>query len=289
MIGSGLERYDLIMQTFLPFPDFAASAAVLDGPRLGKQRVETLQILRALTVPDYGWQRHPAVRMWMGHVPALVRYGLAMTDEWLARGHADATRGSILEFAPEAESAMPMPPPWLGDEDFHRAHRSNLVQKDPVFYGPRFPGTADALPYIWPEPSAELVPAEVTGPRLWLARAQGGQGEKPDTAVVSLPALTPAGVPVRGKKARQLDALLNEANDGDPVALPLDGGLRFATGTLGPITGTADTLARTLVLSGEIRRTDFDYPALLQDPRLFFAVPLPAALRGGTRARSIHR
>ena len=36
------------MQTFLPFADFAASAAVLDDRRLGKQRVETLQVLRAL-------------------------------------------------------------------------------------------------------------------------------------------------------------------------------------------------------------------------------------------------
>ncbi|WP_407659745.1 pyrimidine dimer DNA glycosylase/endonuclease V, partial [Kineococcus indalonis] len=35
------------MQTFLPYPGFARSAAVLDAPRLGKQRVETLQVLRA--------------------------------------------------------------------------------------------------------------------------------------------------------------------------------------------------------------------------------------------------
>ena len=36
------------MQTFLPFPDFVASARSLDRLRLGKQRVETLQILNAL-------------------------------------------------------------------------------------------------------------------------------------------------------------------------------------------------------------------------------------------------
>ena len=34
------------MQTFLPYPDFARSAAVLDRQRLGKQRVEVLQILK---------------------------------------------------------------------------------------------------------------------------------------------------------------------------------------------------------------------------------------------------
>ena len=48
------------MQTFLPFPDFQQSAAVLDHVRLGKQRVEALQILRALVIPEYGWQSHPA-------------------------------------------------------------------------------------------------------------------------------------------------------------------------------------------------------------------------------------
>ena len=44
------------MQTFLPFQDFAASAKVLDMKRLGKQRVETLQVLKAITTTDYGWK-----------------------------------------------------------------------------------------------------------------------------------------------------------------------------------------------------------------------------------------
>ena len=51
------------MQTFLPFSDFAQTAAVLDARRLGKQRVEVLQILRALTFDDYGWRTYPAVTM----------------------------------------------------------------------------------------------------------------------------------------------------------------------------------------------------------------------------------
>ncbi len=51
------------MQTFLPFPSFHASAAVLDVRRLGKQRVEAVQVLRGLVVPGYGWRRHPAVQL----------------------------------------------------------------------------------------------------------------------------------------------------------------------------------------------------------------------------------
>src|SRR3954467_500955 len=57
------------MQTFLPVADFAGSARLLDTPRLGKQRVETLQILRAIELPDYGWANHPAVLMWRGGAP----------------------------------------------------------------------------------------------------------------------------------------------------------------------------------------------------------------------------
>ncbi|MCU1416040.1 MAG: hypothetical protein JWP32_214 [Schumannella sp.] len=143
------------MQTFLPYPGFAESAAALDGPRLGKQRVETLQLLRANTIADYGWRHHPAAKMWRGYLPALVSYGLAMTDAWIARGHADTVRPQLVAFAPEvdglAQAEIEMPP-WVGDEQFHLAHRSNLIRKDAAFYRPQFGDVPDDLPYIWPLP-----------------------------------------------------------------------------------------------------------------------------------------
>ena len=74
------------MQTFLPFESFAETAAVLDRRRLGKQRVEVLQILRALTREDYGWRSHPAVLMWKGYEEALGAYGRAIVDAWTALG-----------------------------------------------------------------------------------------------------------------------------------------------------------------------------------------------------------
>lgn len=143
------------MQTFLPYPSFVESAAALDQARLGKQRVETLQVLRALTVPGYGWRHHPAAKMWAGRIPALTLYGLTVTDAWLALGHADTVREQLVPFAPEVDGApqdrveMPM---WLGDPGFHRSHRSNLLRKDPEFYRPRFPDDPDDLPYVWPRP-----------------------------------------------------------------------------------------------------------------------------------------
>lgn len=84
------------MQTFLPYPNFSGSAEVLDPRRLGKQRVEAMQILRALTRPVYGWKHHPAVLMWRGHEEALGAYAVAICREWCRRGHADTCETKIL-------------------------------------------------------------------------------------------------------------------------------------------------------------------------------------------------
>ena len=43
-------RIVVLMQTFLPYPEFARTAGCLDMRRLGQQRVEALQVLRGLTV-----------------------------------------------------------------------------------------------------------------------------------------------------------------------------------------------------------------------------------------------
>ena len=148
------------MQTFLPYPDFEASARVLDDRRLGKQRVEALQIVRGLTVPGYGWRHHPAVKMWRGHLEALGRYGLTVVEVWVETGRGDtcaATLGADLDAAGVTEvrsqrelAEVGALPPWLGDEEFHRAHQSALVRKDPDHYRRWFPDVPDDLPYIWP-------------------------------------------------------------------------------------------------------------------------------------------
>lgn len=157
--GGGQNRRDT-MQTFLPYPDFAASAAALDPRRLGKQRVEALQMLRALTVPGYGWRHHPAARMWRGYEEALAAYGVAVCREWCQRGHADTCDLKIRAEAATLgiDAVRPQPdlaragalPPWLGDEAFHRSHRSSLVRKDPEWYRPRFDDVPPDLEYVWP-------------------------------------------------------------------------------------------------------------------------------------------
>lgn len=136
------------MQTFLPYASFEDSAKSLDMRRLGKQRVEVKQILIALT-EGRGWVNHPATKMWRGYESALAEYGVAICTEWRSRGYKD----SLLPQFEERLTESSVTPPWLGDEDFHLSHRSNLLRKAPDHYRSLWPTDPDDLPYIWPEPS----------------------------------------------------------------------------------------------------------------------------------------
>jgi len=141
------------MQTFLPYPNFRATAAVLDQKRLGKQRVETLQIMKTLRT-GRGWVHHPAVIMWGGFEFGLMQYQIAICEEWtINRGFKDTCLEKTREIY---EDYMPMwgppelLPDWLNDHDFHESHKSNLVRKDPNYYRPLFPNVPDDLEYVWP-------------------------------------------------------------------------------------------------------------------------------------------
>jgi len=137
------------MQTFLPYEDFAKSAAVLDRQRLGKQRVETLQIMNALLDPEYGWQNHPAVNMWRGYEWSLYQYQEAICNEWTSRGYKDTClEKTLLLMAGKCIGISK--PQWLGNEEFHVSHQSNLMRKLPEHYGQYFDVSGD-LEYVWPE------------------------------------------------------------------------------------------------------------------------------------------
>jgi hypothetical protein len=158
------------MQTFLPYADFERSARSLDARRLGKQRVEAIQVVRAVTWSGYGWAHHPAALMWKGHEEALGRYGLTCCEVWTQLGFGDTCAATIATdlraagvdtIRTQAElAAAGALPPWLGDETLHRSHRSALVRKDPDHYAPRFPDTPDDLPYHWPVRSEATLEAE---------------------------------------------------------------------------------------------------------------------------------
>jgi hypothetical protein len=159
------------MQTFTPYSDFEATARVLDTKRLGKQRVEVIQIVRALTVAGYAWSSHPAVLMWKGYEEALGRYGLTMCEVWIERGFGDTCAATIvadlqsigitsIRSYPELAADRDLPE-WLFDPKVLRSHQSALVRKDPAHYRQRFPEVPDDIDYVWPVRSSVVIDREI--------------------------------------------------------------------------------------------------------------------------------
>jgi hypothetical protein len=179
------------MQTFLPHPLFSESAKCLDNRRLGKQRVECLQILNTLkkgpliccvcrdsaadcACPFDGphnplktpWYNHPAVKMWAGFEKSLAIYGLYICNEWIKRGFKDSCFDKIHQYIPNYKfkeynyidysglTAKEYPcPEWLGNEKFHSSHRAALLSKNLDHYS-KFGWTEpvlNATNYYWPK------------------------------------------------------------------------------------------------------------------------------------------
>ena len=140
------------MQTFLPVADFEQSAKMLDYRRLGKQRVEGMQLLNAMQ-PDYdkkGWVKHPAKIMWDGYEDALKHYVNVMIAEWKKRGYNNTMKfyDTPLDFDL---------PSWLGNDKIHKSHRLNLLRKEFKHYAQLWPEEAiryandiEMYPYYWP-------------------------------------------------------------------------------------------------------------------------------------------
>lgn len=155
------------MQTFLPYPSFLWSSIILDQKRLNKQIIETAQIHDTL-LHGGRWENHPAVRMWSGYEDALILYGWHMYFELQLlyrvnkRGGVEKHKSGeyILSIAMDKKLTLTHKiygfmnrieaPPWLGQEDFHASHRSNLLRKKPEYYRKFWPHEPDNLPYVWP-------------------------------------------------------------------------------------------------------------------------------------------
>lgn len=132
------------MQTFLPYPDFKKSVEALDYRRLGKQRVEAMQILNILLSNKQtgAWVNHPAVKMWRGYEGALCLYANTCIGEWIKRGY----KNTMSLYATPREITYPV---WFGSPEFHASHRSNLLRKDYEYYS-KFGWTESRdLPYVW--------------------------------------------------------------------------------------------------------------------------------------------
>ena len=133
------------MQTFLPYDDFVLSLDCLDYKRLGKQRVESMQLLKAMKREKGGWINHPATKMWRGYEKALTEYMNLSIILWKDRGYKNTMK--IVEVGDLEDDDYP---PWFGNEKVHASHRSNLLRKDSEFYGKYDWKESSDLPYFWP-------------------------------------------------------------------------------------------------------------------------------------------
>ena len=159
-----------MVNTFLPYEDFVKSARVLDWKRLGKQRVEAWQILRALFGETKGWRNHPATQLWSGYEKLLCEYGIAICDEWIRRGYHDTMREKFIA----VHSTLPDcdKPSWLGEIKFHESHKSNLKRKNPDVYSFRI---NDNLPYQWYDPDTKSYFTINKGKRIYETQQEVGE------------------------------------------------------------------------------------------------------------------
>lgn len=140
------------MQTFFTYPSFEDTAKSLDNKRLGKQRVEAMQILKIVEWyetrkgPKPAWNRHPAVLQWVGYSEALRQYLQAMIDEWVHRGFNNTIQSGVTDII----AVMPW---WTSCDRYTRevirTHRARLMQKDSDYYFWENIETS-GVDYYWP-------------------------------------------------------------------------------------------------------------------------------------------
>ncbi len=131
------------MQTFLPYSDYRKSLSCLDDKRLGKQRVEAMQMVNAIDRGYGAWYNHPCTQMWSDYREHLKLYHNIAIELWIDRG--------MINTMPlyKLTSKKLVKPHWLGNEKFHSSHRSNLLNKDYSFYSKYKWVEPDNLPYYW--------------------------------------------------------------------------------------------------------------------------------------------
>jgi len=136
------------MQTFLPYPDFEESAKALDTKRLGKQRVEAMQLLDALRIRQ-DWEplapaqirNHPACLMWRNYETVLYYYGIKVCEVWRGQGHVDNVVHKLVRMRLPFGTART--PWWYGLKEYHKSHRISLLWKDFNFYKKIFCSTEE--------------------------------------------------------------------------------------------------------------------------------------------------
>eukprot|EP01080_Neovahlkampfia_damariscottae_P001350 gene1350-11432_t len=161
---------------------FQKTAQALDSKRLGKQRVEAMQILNILLkraridgkmyteeetkqllkentsknwpfeiprekvqkkIIKPSWSNHPVTTLWKDHVEALKLYYNCIVEEWIERKYNNNLE---LEFIDETTLDIP---PFLNNEEFMIVQRRNMIRKNQEFYSKIFGDLEEKDGYMW--------------------------------------------------------------------------------------------------------------------------------------------
>lgn len=113
-----------------------------------------MQILKVLTSSDRttsrAWINHPATKMWRGYERALLFYTRVACEFWEMRGFQNNMDATLTNIERDISTDSRYELPEYFDEEFHLSHRSNLIRKDPMYYGKYWPNIPGNLPYKWP-------------------------------------------------------------------------------------------------------------------------------------------
>ena len=159
-----------MVNLFVLSANLKENARLLDNSRLGKQRLETKQIINTLEGNSEAWSNHPATLSWRGYVPALKIYYNFIVREWISRGFVNNMElypvnekyyiiksyfdGITTVFYEEKqEDDVTVFPYFFGWWPFIQSHRAALLRKNPDYYSHFY--NEDLIPYlskgyVWP-------------------------------------------------------------------------------------------------------------------------------------------
>jgi hypothetical protein len=82
-------------------------------------------------------------------------------EEWISRGFKNTMAFNYEPDSLHQQFVNAEQPSWWGDIRIIESHRSNLMRKDPKYYGAHNWNVPDDLPYYWPVTKEDLIVKQV--------------------------------------------------------------------------------------------------------------------------------
>ncbi len=160
------------MMIWLPYPDFTKSVSCLNTQHLNRQRANC-QVLSKSFISPNRWNHVPTFKAWKNYYEVFQYYHDVCVKEWVKRGFRTI---AVLYEAPKPDKRDL---PWfIGEEQYHASHRSNLLRLDPTYAGIEGWREPSNLPYLWPNMNNYQFEEIETGIDLYIRRGWSLEGRK---------------------------------------------------------------------------------------------------------------